>query len=142
MTIDEREKSGEKARPRRVFASPLCSDRVTNPRRAVTRARQERCSFTAASATLQYALLNDLRPYYGATLYVAGLVGTGVGQLVVGAALRRYGRPSLIVLIIAGIIGGSTLVMSITGVWTFANELKEGKSQGFRPLCENTLVDD
>ena len=83
-----------------------------------------------------------MRPYYGATLYVAGLVGTGVGQLVVGAALRRYGRPSLIVLIIAGIIGGSTLVMSITGVWTFANELKEGKSQGFRPLCENTLVDD
>lgn len=98
--------------------------------------------FTAASATLQYALLNDLRPNYGATLYVAGLIGTGIGQLVVGAALRRYGRPSLIVLIIAGIIGGSTLVMSVTGVWTFVNELKEGKSQGFRPLCESTLVDD
>ena len=98
--------------------------------------------FTAASATLQYALLGDLRPWHAGTLYVAGLVGTSLGQLVVGAALRRYGRPSLIVLIIAGIIGGSTVVMSVTGALGFLQELREGKDQGFRPLCVSTLVDD
>ena len=98
--------------------------------------------FTAASATLQFAMLGDIRPVYACTLFLAGLVGTAVGQRVVSVLLRRSGRQSLIVLILAFIIGGSTIVMSIVGVFNFMDELKEGKSQGFRPLCESSLVGD
>ena len=98
--------------------------------------------FTAASATLQYAMLGDLRPAYAAVLGAAGFGGTVLGQMLVGALLRKHGRQSLIVLIIAFIIGGSTVVMSITGVLNVMGELREGKSQGFRRLCTSTLLDD
>jgi len=98
--------------------------------------------FTSASAALQYATLGDLRPVYGLVLFVAGTLGTALGQLIVGAMLKRWGRQSLIVLIIAAIIGGSTLVMTVTGVLDFHSELVEGKSQGFRPLCASALVDE
>ena len=98
--------------------------------------------FTSASAALQYAMLGDLRPTYAAALFVSGLCGTACGQILVGAAIRKYGRQSLIILIIAVIIGGSTLVMTVTGVMNLQNELHEGKSQGFRPLCESAMVDD
>ena len=36
----------------------------------------------------------------------SGLAGTVVGQLVLGALMRRWGRQSIIVLLIAAIIGG------------------------------------
>ena len=62
--------------------------------------------------------------------------------MLVSALIKRWQRQSLIVLIIGVIIGGSTLVMSFTGVLEFADELREGKSQGFRPLCTSTLLDD
>jgi uncharacterized membrane protein YfcA len=98
--------------------------------------------FTALSATLQFAMLGDIRLGYAGVLFVAGLVGTAVGQYVVGAMLKRSGRQSLIVLLIAFIIGGSTLVMTVLGTFDFLAELREGKSQGFRPLCGSSLVED
>ena len=33
-------------------------------------------------------------------------------------------------------------MMTVTGVMNLQNELHEGKSQGFRPLCESAMVDD
>ena len=98
--------------------------------------------FTAASATLQYALLGALRPAYAVALFLAGLMGTAIGQRIVGVMLRRSGRQSVIILIIGGIIGGSTLIMSITGVLNFQAEVAQGKSQGLHPLCESSLVED
>ena len=98
--------------------------------------------FTAASATIQYAMLGDLRPTYACVLFVAGLLGTALGQRVVGVLLRKSGRQSLIVLIIAFIIGTSTIIMAVTGVLNVIAEVNEGKHQGFRPLCESTLVGD
>ena len=97
--------------------------------------------FTALSATLQYAMLGDIRLGYACVLFVAGLIGTAVGQWAIGAMLRRSGRQSLIVLLIAFIIGGSTVVMSILGTLNFVAEIRQGKSQGFRPLCGSSLVE-
>ena len=62
--------------------------------------------FTAASATLQFAMLGDLRPAYATVLFFAGLVGTILGQMVISALIKRWNRQSIIVLIIALIIGG------------------------------------
>lgn len=87
-------------------------------------------------------MLGDLRPAYAAVLFVAGLLGTVLGQLVLGALLRRWGRQSIIILIIATVIGVSTIVMTVTGVLNLLVELDEGKDQGFRPLCTSTLLDD
>ena len=48
----------------------------------------------------------------------------------------------MIVLIIALIIGTSTLMMTVMGTFDFIEELREGKNQGLRPLCESPLVGD
>jgi uncharacterized membrane protein YfcA len=91
--------------------------------------------FTSASATLQFAMLGELRAGYACALFAAGLLGTAVGQHVVSALVRRSGRASLIVLIIALVIGGSTVVMSVAGLLDVLSELADGRSQGFQPLC-------
>ena len=41
--------------------------------------------FTSAAATLQFALIGDLRPHYALALFCCGLGGTVVGQLVSGS---------------------------------------------------------
>ena len=87
-------------------------------------------------------MLGDLRPAYASVLFVAGLGGTAIGQLVVNKTIKKWGRQSLIILIIAAVIGGSTIVMTVTGLMNFLDELREGKSQGFRALCASTLLDD
>ena len=61
--------------------------------------------FTAGSATIQYAALGDLRPAYATVLFLAGLAGTFTGQRVVSELLKRTGRQSLVVLLIAVVIG-------------------------------------
>ena len=60
-----------------------------------------------------------------------GGAGTGLGQRVLSTLIKRWGRPSMIVLVIALVLGASTLVMSVSGVLSFRQELREGKSQGF-----------
>jgi len=96
--------------------------------------------FTSAAATCQFALMGDLRPNYAMALGLAGFLGTIVGQLVLNALIKRFGRPSLIVLIIAFVIGAST-IMGVTGVLGLHQDLREGKSQGFRPLCSSGLIE-
>ena len=98
--------------------------------------------FTSAAATLQFTLLGDIRPHYAGTLFVCGLAGTSVGQYALAVLMRRWGRPSLITLTIAAVIGGSALIMGVTGVITLFYDLREGKSQGFRPLCGASAIDD
>ena len=92
--------------------------------------------FTAATATMQYALFGALRPHYAAALFGVGLCGTVVGQLVVQAAIRRLKKESIITLLIAAVIGGSTLLMGANGVVEVIHSIRAGESQGFRPLCE------
>ena len=59
----------------------------------------------------------------------------------ISSLLKRSGRHSLIVLIIAFIIGASTLIMGVAGVAAFLSDLDEGKSLGLRPLCESSIID-
>ena len=71
-----------------------------------------------------------------AGLFGVGLCGTVVGQLVVQAAIRRLKKESIITLLIAAVIGGSTLLMGANGVVEVIHSIRAGESQGFRPLCE------
>ena len=72
----------------------------------------------------------------GLALFGVGLCGTVVGQLVVQAAIRRLKKESIITLLIAAVIGGSTLLMGANGVVEVIHSIRAGESQGFRPLCE------
>ena len=45
-------------------------------------------------------------------------------------------KESIITLLIAAVIGGSTLLMGANGVVEVIHSIRAGESQGFRPLCE------
>jgi len=97
--------------------------------------------FTTAAATLQYALFGALRVHYAAVLFVTGLVGTLCGQFVVKKIMQRTGRQSLIIIIIALVIGSSTALMGGIGAATFVQGLRAGEDQGFRELCMAEALD-
>mmetsp|Transcript_44763 Transcript_44763/g.132190 ORF Transcript_44763/g.132190 Transcript_44763/m.132190 type:complete len:118 (+) Transcript_44763:2-355(+) len=91
--------------------------------------------FTAAAATLQYALFGALRLHYASALFVIGLVGTLCGQFVVKKIIQRTNRQSLIVILIAVVIGSSTALMGTIGTVSFVTGLRAGEDQGMRELC-------
>ena len=94
-----------------------------------------------ASASHRYALFGTLRPHYGSALFGVGFAGTITGQLLVQALLRRWRKESLIVLIIAVVIGGSALLMGGIGAINFAHAVAAGEDQGLRHLCEPEAPD-
>lgn len=60
--------------------------------------------FTAASAALSFVVFGAVRGDYAVALFFVGFFFTILGQLVVASAVKRSGRPSIIVFIIAAII--------------------------------------
>ena len=97
--------------------------------------------FTAAAATLQYALFGALRLHYALVLFIVGLVGTVCGQYVVKKIIQRTNRQSLIIIIIAVVIGSSAALMGGIGAATFVQGLRAGEDQGFRELCTAEAAD-
>ena len=97
--------------------------------------------FTTAAASIQYALFGALRAHYASALFLTGLIGTVCGQYVVRALIKRSGRESLIVILIAVVIGVSTLLMGSIGAYTFVQELSAGQDQGLRNVCDSEPPD-
>ena len=89
----------------------------------------------APACCWQYALFGALRLHYASVLFAIGLVGTLCGQFVVKKIIQRTNRQSLIVIIIAVVIGASTALMGGIGVATFIAEFRAGEDQGMRELC-------
>mmetsp|Transcript_31371 Transcript_31371/g.51912 ORF Transcript_31371/g.51912 Transcript_31371/m.51912 type:complete len:319 (+) Transcript_31371:693-1649(+) len=94
--------------------------------------------FTSAAAASQYALFGALRPHYGAMMFCIGFVGTICGQWGLGYLLTRWKKQSLIVLVIALVIGISAVMMGIIGVINFLQGLDKGEYQGFQSVCGRT----
>ena len=56
-------------------------------------------------------------------------------QVGLGYLLKKWRRQSIIVLVIATVIGGSAILMGIVGAFDFVHRLQAGEYQGFRSLC-------
>merc|ERR1719385_324568 len=71
---------------------------------------------TSSAATLQYILLGYLSTDYMLYFMAIGVLGTFLGQTVVGHCIAKYNRKSLIVFSVAAIMGGAVMLMGIEGV--------------------------
>jgi len=72
--------------------------------------------FTAGTATMSYDLYGMVLWRFGLVLLPIGFVFNQIGQIVVFHFVERYSRPSLVIFVIAGILGLSTVFMTYNGV--------------------------
>jgi len=72
--------------------------------------------FTAGAATVSFALFGLLQKDYAIFFFTFGLIFTYIGQVVSEHAIKKLGRSSIIVFLIASIIIASTCLMGIEGV--------------------------
>jgi len=89
---------------------------------------------SSSLATIQFMFLGKAMPEYALWFTSWVLVSTFVGQTLVDYVLQRYKRSSLIVLSIAGIIGGSLLMMSAIGTKDIIHDIMRGAYMGFSPM--------
>jgi len=72
--------------------------------------------FTAGSASVSYALFGLLQLDYAIFFAVFGLIFTFLGQKLSENVIKRLGRPSFVIFLIAAIVTASTVLMGIEGV--------------------------
>ena len=97
--------------------------------------------FTTAAATMQYALLGALRPYYGGALLGVSIAGTLAGRLFLQALLRKHRMQSLLLLFIAAAVGGFALLMGGMGLTNLVHALQIGEAPRLRPICDADASD-
>jgi uncharacterized membrane protein YfcA len=66
-----------------------------------------------------------------------GFVGGFIGQELVERMIKKYGRPSLVIFLLAFVIALSCVVLTIMGLIDVSNTIKDKNysSFGFTPLC-------
>jgi len=82
--------------------------------------------FTASAATVSYALYGMILWPYAYVLLVLGFVITAFGQYAVFYVVEKLGRPSLIVFVIAGILGASAIMLAVNGISSVIAQLDCG----------------
>ena len=74
--------------------------------------------FTTISATTTFIAFGLLIYDYAVYLFFFGLVGTCLGQLIVGHYVKKYNRSSLISLSIGAVVGLSTVLMGVEAIYS------------------------
>eukprot|EP00466_Bigelowiella_natans_P018555 jgi/Bigna1/90693/estExt_fgenesh1_pg.C_760101 len=72
--------------------------------------------YTSGAASVSYLVFGMLRPDYGGPLFMIGFIGTFMGQIVMNWVLEKLRRKSILIFIIAILIGASTILMTLTSV--------------------------
>lgn len=90
--------------------------------------------FTSAAATVSYILFESLNVQYGIMVFILGFLNTLVGQKVLNKIVKYYGRSSIIVLLIATIVGLSSIAMSLESSGTLIDFIN-GVPQPSPTLC-------
>lgn len=90
--------------------------------------------YTASAATVTYATFGQVKWDWAGILFCVGLVFTSVGQTLVNSYIARTGRASIIVFIIAAIVGLSTLLMGYQSIVISIKDINAGDT-GFGDVC-------
>eukprot|EP00198_Chlamydomonas_reinhardtii_P008511 XP_001697848.1 predicted protein [Chlamydomonas reinhardtii] len=90
--------------------------------------------FSSSTALLQFALAGELNAQYAAVFAAASAVAALAGTLVVAGLVRRSGRPSIVVLALAGVMGLGLVSVAVFGLQRAAKDLGAGDI-GFSQLC-------
>eukprot|EP01006_Ploeotia_vitrea_P013093 TRINITY_DN34392_c0_g1_i1.p1 TRINITY_DN34392_c0_g1~~TRINITY_DN34392_c0_g1_i1.p1 ORF type:complete len:551 (+),score=296.05 TRINITY_DN34392_c0_g1_i1:31-1653(+) len=90
---------------------------------------------TSSSAALQFLVLDLLLLDYTYWYASLGFVATFLGQTVINHLVKKYKRASIIIIVIALVIGVATVLMVTAGIINLEQDLKAGKSMGFVDFC-------
>jgi len=90
--------------------------------------------FTSAAATASYLLFESLNAQYGAFVFCLGFVNTLIGQKALNVMVKKYGRSSIIVLLIATIVCLSAVAMGLESGGTLI-DLINGKASAPKSIC-------
>jgi len=98
-----------------MIVSPLLLELGVKPRVAAATSALT-VLVTSSSATLQFCLLSMLSYDYMAFFMAVGVVGTFIGQTAINYTIKKYGRPSVIVFVVAAVIGIAVILMGVNGI--------------------------
>jgi len=90
--------------------------------------------FTSAAATASYFLFESLNPHYGAVVFMLGFLNTLIGQKALNVVVKKYGRSSIIILLIATIVAMSAVAMGLESSGTLI-DLFSGKAAPSKSIC-------
>merc|ERR1712154_370312 len=76
---------------------------------------------TSSSSTFQKVLLNMIRYDYMAFFAAIGIIGTFFGQTVVNAAIRKFGRNSIVVAAVGSVIAVAIVLMGLNSILNMKN---------------------
>eukprot|EP01080_Neovahlkampfia_damariscottae_P000215 gene215-4461_t len=91
--------------------------------------------FTSSSTTLQYFIFGLLPWDYGLFFGFVGLIASIFGQVVVSWVVKKFGRPSWIVFLLAFVVGISTVLLVGLGSYRVILDIIHGAYLGFNPPC-------
>ena len=83
--------------------------------------------FTSFSSTVQYLAVGRLPWRYALWFGSIGAIGAQTGDRVVKHLVDRTGRPSIVVILLGGLIGAAVIIMAASGVARVAEEAKNGE---------------
>lgn len=93
--------------------------------------------YTSAAASASFVAFGLLEPSYGGLFFLLGLATTALGQWIVGRAMQRQNRQSLIVLSIGTVILLSSLFVAVnTVVLSVGHSVSE--LLAFHHVCDST----
>lgn len=94
---------------------------------------------TSSSSALFFCLAQGAAPLdYAGYLMGATALGSVVGKSLVNQLVARYKRPSLIISLLAALVGGSAVVMFVTGLLKTLADIQEGRDMSFVNICDVT----
>ncbi|KAF1330829.1 Membrane protein, partial [Globisporangium splendens] len=98
--------------------------------------------FTSSSTTLQFAIAGQfpgsLQYDYVAWFAFVGFLGGLCGQKVVAYLVKKYKRESIMVYLLAVVIGSSAVAMGIIGFQSTIQDIEKGVHLGFNGICDST----
>eukprot|EP00300_Choanocystis_sp_HF-7_P026249 c290_g1_i1.p1 GENE.c290_g1_i1~~c290_g1_i1.p1 ORF type:complete len:450 (+),score=108.83 c290_g1_i1:38-1387(+) len=116
-----------------MVKTPLMLEMGVNPQIATATAVLM-IFFTASASSVQYFAFGTLERDAMFVFAGIGFLGALFGQLGLEALMRRYKRPSVLVLLLAIVMVISVIMMSIVGVIQTIDDFKNGR-YGFTSIC-------
>lgn len=86
-------------------------------------------------ATLTFIMEGRLITSYAAVFAAVAVLGSVCGLTVVGAVVRRTGRTSFIVLLLAGLMGLGGLLAATFGAVGVVDDVRHHAGLGFKSIC-------
>lgn len=92
--------------------------------------------FTSSTTILQFIVANKLHPEYAVAVFCISLLGSYTGIRVVKRLIDRFNRPSIVVFILAVIMGLVVLLVPTYGIINLMHDYQNGSvNLGFKDFC-------